>query len=195
MSTDPLSDDELLYRHIADDWLDANGNAGELSCTTKQWKDGICCDRSSLRTPQDTVFGTNRTKVAVISVGDCRSLGLTVDPDPEPDPYRSGRMNKAHCTIRLPPGLSKPGIRELRTRFLQCATTITVPDPTWFPFHPGKLRSGRIAGMDKRSLIALVVLVLLAVLGAFLVMALWQRPARPALAPPEQPAEPKALLP
>jgi hypothetical protein len=128
VSTDALSGDELLYRHLDDDWVDSSGNANELACTTRQWKQGVCCDRSSLRTPADTVFGTGRRHVLAISVDDCRSLGITVTPGAEDDPHRPGQMNDAHCTLSIPSGLTKPQIRKLRDEFLRRAKVITVTD-------------------------------------------------------------------
>ena len=118
---------DCFYRHVPADGVDASGKPKKSTCQIKQLKEGMSCDWSKIRGPDETIYGTGHRQVLCINVQDCLSLGLTIRHCPSDDVHRPGQINEAHCEIDLPKGLTDENtIRRIRDELLKKASIITV---------------------------------------------------------------------
>jgi hypothetical protein len=109
-----FGDDDFLYRRVLT--VHVNDNVvTDAHCATEQWRRSLSADWSALRDNPAEVVKEDPGFFIRISVGDCRSIGLSVRYEPEPD-------NPSHCVLLLPEEKkSKPAIAKTRNEFLKKA--------------------------------------------------------------------------
>lgn len=145
-------DDDLLYRRLQPGDI-RDGEVRSEAAPLSQWKQGLSCDWSVLACPEDTVNGKFPSYVLIITVRECRRLGIDVRYDPIDDPS-DPNYNLAHCVLRFPPDAkSKVQKRRLRDDLLASeATTWQLIDPPWYRRLWYRLRTwtrGRRMAKDK----------------------------------------------
>ncbi len=110
-------EDDYLYRRVLT--VHVNGNfVTDAHCSTEQWRRNLSVDWSALRDNPADVVKEDPGFLIRISVGDCRSIGLSVRYEPEPD-------NPSHCVLLLPEETkTKPAIATIRNEFLKKAVLL-----------------------------------------------------------------------
>ncbi len=105
MSSEPIADDELLYRRVpvSKGWYDANGLSPEAFDPRLDELSGISVYRAKLMSIEDAARGKSKKGywVAVLRAGDLRNQGIKVVPRPEPDDPGHAELPDLTCENRL----------------------------------------------------------------------------------------------
>lgn len=102
--TEPVADDELLYRRIpvSKGWYDEKGLSPEAFHPRPDEETGISVYRAKYTTLEQA--GQGRSKkgywVAVLRAGDLRRHGIRVDPRPEPEDPGHAELPDLTCQNR-----------------------------------------------------------------------------------------------
>ncbi len=122
-------DDDFLYRRVLAAHVN-NTVVTDAHCPTEHWRRNLSVDWSCLRDNPADVVKEDPGFLIRISVAHCRSIGLSVRYEPEPD-------NPAHCVLILPyDKKSKHEIAKIRNDFLNQAVFFKVEDGRLYEIGP-----------------------------------------------------------
>lgn len=112
ITDDQFLDAEFVYRRIDGDF--EGNDFPDAHWPSSQWRDGLSCDWSAIVTERESRRNVTG-RLLVISIRECRRLGIRVHYDPITDPA-SPDYNLAHCLLCAPPSVlqSKTRLRQLR---------------------------------------------------------------------------------
>lgn len=112
-------DEDFLYRRVLTTHVN-NGVVTDAHCPTGHWRKNLSADWSVLRENPAEVANEDPGYLIRIAVAECRSIGLTVRYEPEPD-------NPAHCVLLLPEDKkTKQAIAKVRNDLLNKSVLLRV---------------------------------------------------------------------
>ena len=88
IGTEPIADDELLYRRVPVIWHDqTHGLNAQAFSPRKDDDTGLSVSRAKYKTPDDAAKGQPGRSyyLAVLHAGDLRQIGIEVEPRPLPE--------------------------------------------------------------------------------------------------------------
>lgn len=131
MTSEPIVDDELLYRRVpvSKGWYDANGLSPEAFDPRIDEVSGISVYRARFVSVEEVAQGKSKKGywVAVLRTGDLRHHAMDVVPRPEPDDPGHAELPDLTCENRLT-------IRVQECKMLLAQLCLSVEGP--FPFNP-----------------------------------------------------------
>lgn len=124
--TEPVVDDELLYRRIpvSMGWYDMNGLSPDAFRPRKDETTGISVTRAKYSSIQDAARGKSKKGyyVAVVRAGDVRNAGGDVIPRPERDNIGHAEIPELNCHA-----LSEPLTQSLMGRLTDLTLRVEGP--------------------------------------------------------------------